>query len=97
MFLSVALGITGRGVCVCLVAQLCLTLWDPIGRTVALQAPLSIGEGKKENSFSRKEYWSGLPCPPLGDLPNPGVEPRSPVLQVVSLPSEPPGKPIIER
>ena len=42
------------------------TLW-----TVALQAPLPMG-------FSRQEYWSGLPCPPLGDLPNPGIEPWSP-------------------
>ena len=43
--------------------------------------------------FSRQEYWSGLPCPPPGDLPNPGIQPRSLALQVVSLPSEPPGKP----
>ena len=41
------------------------TLW-----TVAHQAPLSLG-------FSRQEYWSGLPCPPPGDLPNPGIEPSS--------------------
>ena len=54
---------------------------------VACQAPLSMG-------FSRKEYWSGLPCPPPGDLPNPGVEPRSPALQADSLPAEPPGEPI---
>jgi len=40
--------------------------------------------------FSSQEYWSGLPCPPLGDLPNPGIEPRSPPLQVDSLLSEPP-------
>ena len=53
--------------------------------TVALQAPLSMG-------FSRQEYWSGLPCPPPGDLSNPRVKPRSPALQVDSLPSEPPGK-----
>ena len=39
--------------------------------TVAHQAPLSMG-------FSRQEYWSGLPCPPSGDLPNPGIESRSP-------------------
>ena len=45
--------------------------------------------------FSRQEYWSGLPGPPLEDLPNPGVEPRSPTLQADSFPSEPPGKPII--
>ena len=41
--------------------------------------------------FSRQEYWSGLPFPPPGDLPNPGIEPRSPALQVDSLPAEPPG------
>ena len=38
--------------------------------TVALQAPLSMG-------FSRQEYWSGLPCPPPGNLPNPGIEPTA--------------------
>ena len=43
--------------------------------------------------FSRQEYWSGLPCLPPGDLPNPGTEPRFPTLQADSLPSEPPGKP----
>ena len=42
--------------------------------------------------FSRIEYWSGLSCPPPGDLPDPGIEPRSPALQADSLPSEPPGK-----
>ena len=42
--------------------------------------------------FSRQEYWSGLPCPPPGDLPNPGIEPRSPALQADSLLSEPLGK-----
>ena len=42
--------------------------------------------------FSRQEHWSGLPFPSPGDLPNPGMEPGSPVLQVDSLPSEPPGK-----
>ena len=49
--------------------QLCATLW-----TVAHQAPLSMG-------FSRQEYWIGLPFPSSGDLPNPGIEPRSPALQ----------------
>ena len=43
--------------------------------------------------FSRPEYWSGQPFPSPGDLPNPGIEPRSPALQVVSLPAEPQGKP----
>jgi len=54
--------------------------------TVACQASLSMG-------FSRQEYWSGLPCPPPGDLPNPGIKPRSPALQADFIPSEPPGKP----
>ena len=66
----------------CLVAQSCLTLCDPW--PVAFQAPLSMG-------FSRQESWSGLPCPPPGDLPNPRTEPRSPALQADSLLSEPPG------
>jgi len=43
--------------------------------------------------FSRQEYWSGLPCPPPGDLPNPGIEPINPALPADSLLSEPPGKP----
>ena len=50
--------------------------------TVAYQAPLSMG-------FSRQEYWSGLPFPSPGDLPDPGIEPGSPVLQADVLPSEP--------
>ena len=41
--------------------------------TVTHQTPLSMG-------FPRQEYWSGLPCPPLGDLPNPGIRPTSPAL-----------------
>lgn len=53
---------------------------------VARQAPLSVG-------FSRQEYWSRLPFPSPGDLPNPGIEPRSPALQADSLPSELPGQP----
>ena len=48
------------------------------------QAPLSMG-------FSRQEYWSGLPCPPPGDLPSSGMKPGSPTLQADSLPPEPPG------
>ena len=43
--------------------------------------------------FSRQKYWSGLPCPPPGDLPNPGMEPRSPALQADSLSPETPGNP----
>ena len=54
--------------------------------TVAHQAPLSI-------EFSRQKYWSGLPFPSPGDLPNPGIESQSPALQADSLPPEPPEKP----
>ena len=52
--------------------------------TAACQAPPSMG-------FSRQEYWSGVPFPSPGDLPNPGIEPRSPTLQADALTSEPPG------
>ena len=55
------------------------------------QAPLSM-------EFSRQEYWSGLPLPSPRDLPNPGIEPRSPALQADVLTSEPPGKPpVVEK
>ena len=54
--------------------------------TVAYQDPLSM-------VFSRQEYWSGLPYPSPGDLPDPGIEPRSPTSPADILPSEPPGKP----
>ena len=50
--------------------------------TVAYQAPLSMG-------FSRQEYWSGLPFPSPGDLPDPGIEPGSPALEADALTSEP--------
>ena len=43
--------------------------------------------------FSRQEYWSGVPFPSIGTLPDPGIEPRSPALQAEALTSEPPGKP----
>ena len=67
---------------VCLVVQSCPTLCDPHGlQPTRLLCPWG---------FSRQEYWSGLPCPPPGDLPNPGIEPRSPTVQADSLPSEPP-------
>ena len=62
-----------------------MTLW-----AVACQAPLSVG-------LSRQEYWSGLPCPPPGDLSDPGMEPMSlvsPALTGGFLPLAPPGKPL---
>ena len=65
---------------VVLVIHLCLIV------TIAHQAPPLMG-------FSRQEYWSGLPFPSPGDLSNPGMELRSPSLQVDFLPSEPAGSP----
>ena len=55
--------------------------------TVAYQAPPFMG-------FSRQECWSGLPFPSQGDLPDPGIDPRSPTLQADTFPSEPPEKPL---
>ena len=57
--------------------QSCSTLCNPMDYIVH-QDPLSMG-------FSRQEYWSGLPCPPPGDVPDPGIESVSPALQVDSL------------
>ena len=48
--------------------------------------------GLQSMEFSRPGYWSGLLCPSPGDPPNPGIEPRSPILQAVSLPAEPQGQ-----
>ena len=59
-----------------------------IPRTIALEAPLSMG-------FPMKEYWSGLPFPSPGDLPDPGIEPGSPASQAESLPTELQEKPVI--
>ena len=67
-----------------LVVQSCPTLSDP--GTVAYQAPLFM-------EFSRQEYWSELPFPSPGDLPDPGIEPRSPTWQADALSTEPSGKP----
>ena len=68
-------------VCVCVKVQFFVT-----PQTVTNQALLPM-------KFPRQEYWSGLPCPSLGDLPNPGIKPRSPALQADSLATEPSGKP----
>jgi len=59
----------------------------PTPWTIACQAPLPM-------EFSRQEYWSGLPFPPPGVLLDLGIKPGSPALQVDSLPSEPPKKPL---
>ena len=75
-------------VCMLSHIQLFAILW-----TVARQTPLSM------HGFSRQEYWSRLPCPPPGDLPDLGTEPMTPgssVLQLDSLPSKLPGRPVFE-
>ena len=74
-----------ESVCAKSLVRLVAMLW-----TVASQSPLSMG-------FSRQEYWSGLPCPPPRHLPDPELESACPVslaLQMDSLPTEPPGKPL---
>ena len=91
LLLTTLLYLTAQIVCnyflcsmLCLVSQSCLTLCKSMNY-IAHQAPLSMG-------FSRQEYWSELPCPPPGDFPKPGIEPRSRTLQADALPPEPPGK-----
>ena len=69
----------------CLVAQLCPTLCDPMDCSLPTRLLCPWG-------FFRQEYWSGLPCTLPGDLHNPGIKPRSTALQADSLPSEAPGK-----
>ena len=63
-------------VCVHSVVQSCLTLPDPMDCTLS---------SSSAHGISRQEYWSGLPFPPPGDLPNPGIKPMSPALQADSL------------
>ena len=69
----------------CLITQPCPALCDPM-EPARFLCPWG---------FSRQEYWSGLPCPPLGDHSNPGIKPRSPTLQADSLPAELLGKPYL--
>ena len=69
-----------------LVIQLCLTLCDPMDY---------IPPGSLSMEFSKEEYWSGLPFPSPGDLPDPGIKPGSPALLADSLLFEPAGKPQI--
>ena len=68
----------------CLVVQSCLTLCDPMDCSPP---------GSSVHGDIKQEIWSGLPCPPPGGLPKPGIEPKSPALQEDSSLPEPPGKP----
>ena len=70
----------------CMHAHLCPTLCNPTDCNP--QAPLFMG-------FCRQEYWSGLPFPTPGDLPDPGIKPESPVFAGRFFTTEPPGKPIV--
>ena len=82
-FCSTAKCISSKYTYVCAQSFGCVPLFATL-RTIAFQAALSMG-------FSRQEYWSRLPFPSPGDLPDPGIEPRSPALQADALTSEPPG------
>ena len=73
-------------VCVCVCESLSRVQLFVIPWTVGCQAPLSMG-------FPRQEYWSGLPFPSPGDLPDPGIEPTYPALAGERFTTEPPGKP----
>ena len=72
----------------CCVSHSVVSILFAASWTASCQAPLSM-------EFSRQEYWSGLPFPSLGDLPNPGIRLGSPTVQANSLQSEPPGKPLL--
>ena len=67
----------------------CEMKWKSLSRVQLFATPRTI----QSMEFSRQWYWSGLPCPPPGDLPNPAIECRSPTLQTDSLPAEPQEKP----
>ena len=69
----------------CLVTRSCPTLLRPMDCSLP---------GSLVNGFPRQEYWSGLPFPSPGDLPDPGIEPISPALAGGFFTTEPPGKPI---
>ena len=68
---------------VCVIQLLMFNSFDPTDCSQPGSSPLE---------SSRQEYWNGLPFPVAGDLPDSGIKPRSPALQAVSLPSEPPEK-----
>ena len=70
-------------------AHLGLWKWKSLSRVWFFATPRTI----QSMESSRPEYWSGQPFPSPGDLPNPGIKPRSPALQADSLPAELPGKP----
>ena len=66
-----------------------------LSRVLFFATPWTVAYHTPSTGFSRQENWSGLPFSSPGDLPDPGIEPRSPALQAEALPSEPPGKPLV--
>ena len=87
-FLKSCLTLPVQSYCLCC-AQLLQSCW-------LFAIPIDCSPpGSFVHHFFWQEYWSGLPCSPPGDLPNPGIESRSPSLQADSLPTKPPGKPTI--
>ena len=73
IFRRAAKSVVGVTRCISCLEHVCVLQLFAAPWTVAHQAPLSMG-------FSRQEYWSGLPCPPSGDFPDPGIEPVSPYI-----------------
>ena len=82
----------------CTQSQCCNTLWKRKWMSLScvqlFVTPWTIQRMYSTVHFSRAEYWSGWPFPSPGDLPNPGIEPRSPAFQADSLPAEPQAKPV---
>ena len=66
---------------------------ESLSRVQLFAIPWTVAYQASSMGFSRQEYWSGLPFPSPGNLPDPGIKPRSPALQADVLLSEPPGKP----
>ena len=79
---SLSLSLSSIQISMCLVAQSCPTLCNPVDCNLP---------GSPSMGFSRQEYWSGSPFPSPGDLSNPGIKPGSPAFQADALTSEPPG------
>ena len=85
-FCAIRIGLCGLHVVVCLVAQSCPTLCNPLDCS-----PLH----SSVHGIFRQAHWNGLPFPPPGNRPDLGIQPMSPALQADSLPAEPLGKPIV--
>ena len=90
-FLLLSCAFLGAGTCLLISSFLCVCVYSVMSDSVTLWTVAH--QHRLSMEFYRQESWSGLPFPSPGDLPNPGIEPMSPALQVDSLLSEPPRKP----